>query len=761
MRIIRSENFDNMVNSALNKAISIADSWNCGEVNCSHMLMAVIGHPELAEKFHSDTGATAEEFKNALKFQCEQGYYGKKSELSSDANFELSIELVTKPLDRVFSVCLTKAKQERMKVNLMMMYNELFADKKSEVYQTLDALGIRPEDVMCSTENDPMSTMPITSKFGVDMTIMARKKLYDPIESREDIIDKLIEVLGRRQKGNPCLIGEPGVGKTAIVEGLAQQIVAGNVPNYMKGKHIISIDVSGIVSGSKFRGEFEERFNGMLYEAAAHPNVILFFDEFHMLMEAGASSTDGAMNAANILKPAISRGDIRIIGATTIKEYAKHVESDGAFNRRIQSILVDEPDVPTAVKMIKKIAPVYAEYHNCRLFDNVIEAAVRMSDRYITDKRLPDKAVTVIDETAARLKAYAPDNVVIDITEDDIRTTISKNTGIDVTDIDSASKNKLQTLEENLRKHVIGQDSAINCVVKSIRRAKAGIKDPNRPIGSFLFVGPTGVGKTELTKAVATEFSGNIKNLIKFDMSEFMEKHAVSRMVGAPPGYVGYGEGGQLTEAVRHNPNSVILFDEIEKAHPDVFNIMLQILEDGVLTDSKGIKVDFKNCIIVMTSNAGYGKNEGTVHNIGFGSTKHIENVDDTEAKAIKALEKTFRPEFLNRLDKVVVFNSLTKEDCTSIIELELRKVAKRLSEKDISMTWDNSLIDYILETGYSEKYGARNLKRKVQESVEDVLADKIINEEIKAFDTVCIKHNGSNVVAEVNSTEVEATVLA
>ena len=743
MRIIRSDHFDTMSNSALNRAIAMADAYNCGEVNCSHLMAAILtSSEEVADKFKNDTGLTVNDYMEALEHQCSAGYYGRKSDLSSDPKFELSLENTSKSFEVFLNAILVIAKKEKSLVTLDKMYTNLLSDKKNEVYETLSALGVQPDEIVTKEEANPLSKMPITARYGSDMCLMAAKGMFDPVESRDQVIDDVIEILGRRQKGNPCLIGEPGVGKTAVVEGLAQRIVSGNVPNFMKKKHIINIDVSGIVSGAKFRGEFEERFNSILYEAAANPNIILFFDEFHMLIGAGSSGNEGNMDAANILKPAISRGDIRIIGATTTKEFNKFIEKDGAFSRRVQSVMVDEPVTSVAIKMIEKLAPVYETYHKCRLSKEVIAAAVKMSDRYITDKKLPDKAISVIDETAARLKAYAPENVVIDITIDDIRSTISKNTGIDVNDIDNTSKDKLQALEGNLKKHVIGQDHAVESVVKAIRRAKAGIKDPNRPIGSFLFVGPTGVGKTELTKAVATEFSGSIKHLIKFDMSEFMEKHTVARLIGAPPGYVGYGEGGQLTEAVRHNPNSVILFDEIEKAHKDVFNIMLQILDDGVLTDAQGNHIDFKNSVIIMTSNAGYGKEEGSVAPIGFSNTKSVEDADATEAKAIKALESTFRPEFLNRLDKIVVFNSLSKEDCSNIIELELNKVSKRLSDKNISITWDSSLIDFILDVGFSDKYGARNLKRKVQEHVEDKLADLIIDQVISPLDDVHISYD-------------------
>lgn len=737
MRIIRSESFTSSSNSALNKAIAIANGYRCGEVNCSHMMAAIItSFDALAKRFQDETSVSVADYRNALEKQCLAGYFGSLDTVANGReNFDLNMDHVTPELCKVFSEVIHNAKASKNLVTPEAIYEALLKSTKSEVYTTLSALGIDPESVRNSAENDPLREMPVTSKFAVDMCKLAKDDKFDPIDARDDVIDSVIEILGRRQKGNPVVIGDPGVGKTAVIEGLAQRIIKGEVPNYMKNKHIISVDISGVVSGARFRGDFEERLNAILYETAAHPNVILFFDEFHMLMDAGSTSNDSSMTAANILKPAISKGDIRIIGATTTKEYAKFVEGDGAFNRRIQSVAIDEPSIPIAIKMIEKLANVYTAYHNCAIDHDVIEAAVKLSDRYITDKHLPDKAITVIDETAARLKAYAPEETVFDITVDDIRDTISKSTGIDVSEITSAGKDKLQILDENLHKHVIGQNQAIRSVVKAIRRAKAGIKDPNRPIGSFLFVGPTGVGKTELTKALATEFSGDIKNLIKFDMSEFMEKHSVSKLIGAPPGYVGFGDGGQLTEAVKRKPNSIILFDEIEKAHPDVFNIMLQILDDGVLTDTKGVHTDFKNCVIVMTSNAGYG-NELKAKSIGFNS-RNVESEEEVETRAIKALEKTFKPEFLNRLDKVVVFNSLSREDCSEIINLELKKLSKRLGDKSITLTWDSSVVDYILEVGYSDKYGARNLKRKVQECIEDTIADKIIDEDVKPFDNI------------------------
>lgn len=759
MKVIRVDKFDTLSNSAINKAVSIANALGCTELNCSHMMAAVITiSSEMGELFKESIGKTPDEYIKALRFQCEKGFYTHQDDVMQ----EVDIRNVSKPMSIFLTNVINNSISQKKQITISDIYHELFKVPGSEVYETLDALGIERTGVKVEAEKSKyqniLEKMPVTARFANNLCAMAYNNKLDPVEGRDDIIDQLIEVLGRRQKGNPCLIGEPGVGKTAIVEGLAQRIVSGNVPQYMKDKQIINVDISGIVSGARFRGEFEERLNSILYEVDACKDAILFFDEFHMLMEAGGSSTDSTMTAANILKPAISRGDIRIIGATTIKEYSKYIEKDNAFSRRMQSILVDEPTTEIAIKMLKKLVQQYEDYHKCKISDTVVEAAVRMSDRYITDKKLPDKAINVIDDTAARLKAVTPENEIFEIQVSDIQQTISKTTGIDINDIDNDGRTRLQELDKNIHKNVIGQDEAIDSVVKAIRRAKAGIKDPNKPIASFLFVGPTGVGKTELTKAVATEYSGNIKNLIRFDMSEYMEKHSVSKMVGSPPGYVGFGEGGQLTEAVRHNPNSIVLFDEIEKAHPEIFNIMLQILDDGILTDAKGVKVDFKNTIIIMTSNAGYGMSDG-VKKIGFGSKVDKDTSEAREEKAKKALEETFRPEFINRLDKIVVFNSLSKEDCTAIVDIELKKMAKRLVNKNITISWDSKLINHILDIGYSEKFGARNIKRKIQEVVEDTLADYIISETIKPGDKLELSYD-EKLVMKINGLFVESVSL-
>lgn len=766
MKIVSLRGLDNKCNIALNESFDTANKFLCEEATSAHMLMHLLYNDEVAKQFDSDFSEfdiTAKDYTHFLTDML----YRNKDNTSANQHITVGIDEISREFQSILSYAVFRAISNQREIDVMTMYRCIIREKGSNAWKVLTLMGV--DSSIDVTQSNPLEDMPITSQFAVDYNSLAKNNRFDPIESRDKEIDRVFEVMGRRIKNNPCLVGDAGVGKTAIVEGMAQRLVSGDVPNYLRNKHIISVDVSGIVSGSKYRGDFEEKLNGILNEAASNNNVILFFDEIHMLMEAGGSSADSAMNAANILKPAISRGDVQIIGATTPAEYKKFVEKDKAFERRLQSVDIGEPDVESAIKMAQKVAYKYEEFHKCKIDADALEAAVVLSDRYITDKKLPDKAITVLDETAARLKKNYNRNSKFTVSVADIKSTISKTTGIDVDDLDETSRKKLSTLGNRLQQHVIGQDDAIHAVVKAIRRSKAGIKDPNRPIGSFLFVGPTGVGKTELTKALAIEFSNGIKNMIRFDMSEFMEKHTVSKLIGSPPGYVGYGEGGQLTEAVRHNPYSIILFDEIEKAHPDVFNILLQILDDGILTDSQGLKVDFKNTIIIMTSNAGYGADQFGKKSIGFGTSTDESDTDagKNEKIAMKALESTFRPEFINRLDKIVIFNKLEKDSIEKIVELLFKQLKGRLSQSDIKLSWDESIIKHIAETGFSEKYGARNIKRKIQEQIEDLIADKIIDEELMPGYTVKVCYTSEVVIRirksiskrlEFSKTEVAAS---
>ena len=758
---VYSDKLSDKANSVVNRAIRIANKCKCEFVTCTHLLWALLViDNECKYEFESITELDANDFIEFINEISTSGKYGKNE---SDKN--ISIGQCSVDALKVLTDLANNAKLKGHKAECKDMYNLLMGDTNNEVYAELEYLGCDIKYIekhIKSTSKEPLN-MPTTMKFASDLCELAKNNMLDPISSRDDIMQKVIETLGRRHKANPCLIGDPGVGKTSIVEGLAQRIVAGDVPDYLLNTHILNVDVSGILSGTKYRGDFEERLNNILYEAARNPNVILFFDEFHTLMGAGASD-DKSMDAANIIKPALSKGDIRIIGATTTKEYTKFVEKDGAFERRIQPIIVNEPSIEDSIEMINKIVPLYLEFHGCSIDENTIKETVKLADRFITNRKLPDKAINIIDETAARIKANKNKEGIaekIKIHSDDIKYTISKITGIDINEINDTERVKINRLERELKNRIIGQDNAVNSIIKAIKRSKSGIKDPNRPIGSFLFVGPTGVGKTELTKIIADTYFNGLKDLIRFDMSEFMEKHAVSRLIGAPPGYVGFGDGGQLTEAIKHNPYSIILFDEIEKAHPDVFNVMLQILDEGHLTDSNGVLIDFKNTLIVMTSNAGYGADDKKISSIGFNQTKESKKTEPDESIVLSALESTFRPEFINRIDKIVVFNTLNQKDCSQIVELELRKIGDRLIDRGVKVAWNKDLIEYIAREGFSSKYGARNLKRKVQEIVEDKLADLIIDGELKPGSHIELNiHNNEIMVNYLNSTSIEKELV-
>ena len=749
--------FSPRLNQIVNDTIDLANFYiNPGVTNMHFFYSLINGIEEFEEEIESEFGeGSFDKINGELLSLFKQASIIKVKANGDTADAEdrdkrmqqikdLTIDNRTMELDKTFRWLLTN-NSGLAEVEDALDY--LIHSRESDIPQFLEVCGFK-----CVTGTNTINYLigcKTLSKFANDMNYYDRNDKFDPISSRDDIIDQLIEVLGRRQKCNPCIIGDPGVGKTSIIEGLVKRINSGDVPYYLKNKHIINVDISSVVAGSTLRGEFEQRMNNALYEAAKNKDIILFFDEIHMLMEAGGSSTDSTMTASNILKPAINKGDIQIIGATTFGEYKKYVEKDKAFERRLQPITVNEPNVEQAIEMLNKVSDVYCDYHNAKLCNGVIEAAVKLSDRYISDRKLPDKAITVLDSAAAHVKKHMENDDNIIITIDDIIATVSGISGVDIKTLSNEGKDLVKNLPEYLKKHVIGQDEAIESVAKAIRRNKVGINDPDKPIGTFLFVGPTGVGKTELVKALAIEFGGGIKSLIRFDMSEFMEKHSVSRLIGSPPGYVGFGSGGQLTEAVKHNPYSIILFDEIEKAHPDVYNIMLQILDDGQLTDSEGTKVNFRNCTIIMTSNAGYKARVNESH-IGFGNHNSSEVDKEKETQeAMKALEKTFKPEFLNRLDRVVVFNSLSKEDNFKIIDLLLSKVADRLAEKHIYVEWDTSVKEMLLEVGFDSRYGARNLKRAIQENIEDTLADRIIDDEITSGDRIVVKYIGDAVVVE------------
>lgn len=623
------------------------------------------------------------------------------------------------------------------------------------------------------------------SDFAVDLNEKAKQGKIDPVIGRREEIQRVIQILSRRSKNNPVLIGEPGVGKTAIAEGLAQRIVDNDVPEILKNCHVISLNMSSVVAGTQYRGQFEERLKKVIDEVKKHPDWILFVDEIHTLVGAGAS--EGSMDAANIMKPALARGELRCIGATTLKEYKKYIEKDAALERRFQPVKVGEPTPKEAVEILEGLRDRYEAFHKAKITDEAIHSAVELSNRYITDRFLPDKAIDVIDEAAAKVRMEASstpeglrkkeeelarvlkekeaavssqdfekaviyrdqakklteevdqlkkdwkgsDQEHLTVTEEDVAEVVSKWTGVPVQNLKESDSERLLHLEEELHKRVIGQEEAVHAVAKAIRRARAGMKDPRRPIGSFLFLGATGVGKTELAKALAECLFGSDKSLIRFDMSEYMEKHEVSRLVGAPPGYVGYEEGGQLTDQVRRNPYSVILFDEVEKAHADFFNILLQVLDDGRLTDGQGRTVDFTNCVIIMTSNLGSMHLKDQMKQLGFrtdeGKEKAEADFDKTKEIILSDVKRAFRPEFINRIDEIIVFHPLSADNLRSIVKLLLAKVQKKLDQFHIRMDLTEKAEDHLIANGSDFEYGARPLKRTIQKEIEDPIAELVL----------------------------------
>ena len=647
---------------------------------------------------------------------------------------------------------------------------------------------------------------PTLSQYSRDLTQLAREGELDPVIGREEEIQRVIQILSRRGKNNPCLIGEPGVGKTAVVEGLAQSIVSGMVPDTVLDKRVLTLDLSSIVAGSKYRGEFEERVKKVLAEVKKAGNILLFIDELHTII--GAGGAEGAIDASNILKPSLARGEIQLIGATTIEEYRKYIEKDAALERRFQPVTVEEPDEEKAVEILKGLRSYYEKHHHVHITDEGIRAAVQLSERYINDRNLPDKAIDLMDEAASKVRLGSfktpkqirevefrlkelddeieeavrnlhmedakaakkekeellklhekqvkkyhrdADKKELTVGENEIAEVVASWTKIPVSKLTEQEGQKLAKLEKILHKRVIGQEEAVSAVAKAVRRGRVGLKDPNRPIGSFLFLGPTGVGKTEISKALAEAIFGNEQAMIRVDMSEYMEKHSVSKMVGSPPGYVGYDEGGQLSEKVRRNPYSVILFDEIEKAHPDVFNILLQVLDDGHITDAQGRKVDFKNTIIIMTSNAG-AQSIVSPKKLGFGSEEdEKQDYEYMKNGVMEEVKRIFKPEFLNRIDETIVFHALTKKDMKQIVTLLSRTLVERCEKQmDIELHIRDSVKAYIVEQAYDPKYGARPLRRMIQNKIEDELAEEILAGKIHRGDTVEVGLKKKEIVFEI-----------
>jgi ATP-dependent Clp protease ATP-binding subunit ClpC len=660
------------------------------------------------------------------------------------------------------------------------------------------------------------SKTPTLDQYGRDLTREVEEGKLDPAAGRQRELRRLITVLGRRQKNNPVLIGEPGVGKTAIVENLARRIYEGDVPAVLRGKRIVSLNIGGMVAGAMFRGQFEQRIKSILEELRQADDVIVFIDELHTVVGAGAA--EGAVGAADMLKPALARGELRCIGATTLDEYRKHIEKDAALERRFQPVLVDEPSTEEAIEMLQIVRPNYELHHSVSITDEAIEAAVKLSDRYINDRFLPDKAIDVMDEAASALRLEATEKGIVSpvlisdlekeladlqtkkeaaanaedyeraaklrqqelvvqdklekaraesgssmtllVTPELIARSVENWTGVPVSQMLESERQNLINLEDDLRKRVIGQDEAISAVSRAIRRSRAGLKDPKRPIGSFLFLGPTGVGKTELAKALAAELFGGEENLIRLDMSEYMEPHTVSRLFGSPPGYVGHDEGGQLTEQVRRRPYSVILLDEVEKAHPEVFNALLQIMDDGRLTDGQGRTVDFKNTVVIMTSNAGSADMKRAVR-IGFLPTKGEDSRDEhnevIRSKAMEGLKRMFRPEFINRIDQIVVFHALGRHELYKIVDLLLDQVRSRLNEQKIELVISDEVRDLLLREGFDEEYGARPLRRTIQTYVDDTLADALLNAVLTPGKVAHLMLRDGKVVVEAQEVAVAA----
>ena len=686
------------------------------------------------------------------------------------------------------------------------LLNTMGANPQKLFVDILAAMGEDPaqyREEIQRGRNEEATLTPTLDQYSRDLTAMARAGRLDPVIGREKETERVIQILCRRGKNNPCLIGEPGVGKTAIVEGIAQSLVNGNVPDIVADKRLVSLDMSGLVAKSKYRGEFEDRIKKVINEVETAGNVLLFIDELHTII--GAGGAEGALDASNILKPALARGDVQVIGATTIEEYRKYIEKDAALERRFQPVQVEEPTEEESIEILKGLRKLYEKHHHVQITDEGVEASVRLSARYVNDRFLPDKAIDLMDEAAAKARLgmmHGSDemmqlnreihqteldmehalqegdiekartlketrenlqasreklekknrrvskNKVPVVGENEIADVVAGWTKIPVSRLTESEASRLQKLEETLHKRVIGQEEAVSAVSKAVRRGRVGLKDPKRPIGSFLFLGPTGVGKTEVSKALAEAVFGNEESMIRVDMSEYMEKHSVSKMIGSPPGYVGHEDGGQLSEKVRRNPFSVILFDEIEKAHPDVFNILLQVLDDGHITDSQGRKVDFKNTIIIMTSNAG-AQSIIEPKKLGFGA-KEDEKQDHERMKAsvMEEVKRIFKPEFLNRIDETIVFRALNKDDMKKIIGIMVRDLQKRCKEQlQIDLVVREAAKEFIVEKAYDRKYGARPLRRKLQDEVEDRLADALIRGEIHTGDRVIVTTKNKEII--------------
>ncbi len=800
--------FTEKANEALNQAINSAQILGHTYVGSEHLLLGLLRVGSgVAAAILNENGVTAENIEEAMRKNIGVGtptrlspdYFTPRAKRVIESAISGCASLGKKFVGTEHILIAILSEGESFAIKFL---SELGVDVSALTAKALSEAGISVEDMADNSSNGDFD-MPESSsrpgkkggisKYGTDLTEQAKKGKLDPVIGREEEIERVIQILCRRTKNNPCLIGEPGVGKTAVVEGLAQKIVSGDVPEILVGKRVFSLDLTGMIAGTKYRGDFEERIKSVINEVKKSNDIILFIDEVHTII--GAGSAEGSTDAANILKPSLARGDFQVIGATTITEYRKNIEKDSALERRFQPVTVAEPSEEDAILILKGLKDKYEAHHKVNITDEAVNAAVKLSSRYINDRFLPDKAIDLIDEAASkvRLTASAPpedlkelENQISalqaekedaiksqeferaagirdtitektkeledkkekwharnahtsgEVTAETIAEIVSSWTGVPVSQLTEEESERLLRLESELHNRLIGQNEAVSAVARAIRRGRVGLKDPKRPIGSFIFLGPTGVGKTELCKALAEAMFGSENMMIRLDMSEYMEKHTVSRLIGSPPGYVGFDEGGQLTEKVRRNPYSVVLFDEIEKAHPDVFNILLQILEDGILTDSQGRKVDFKNTVIIMTSNIGARLITEKKVSFGFGDNSADDSdKSDIKDKVLSELKGAFRPEFLNRVDDIIVFSRLKRDEIKIIASKMLENLNRRLSNLNITAKFTDELIDKLSEKGFDDTYGARPLRREIQNDIEDKLSEKILDGSIKNGDTV------------------------
>lgn len=804
----RFKGFTEKANQALNLAIEAAQQLGHTYIGTEHIVLGLLREGSgVAASVMGSRGVTAAQYEEKIAEVESRGEYTRLTPADFTPRAKTAMET-------------SLAEAARMQHGYVGTEHILLAvlrDESSVAVRLIQALGARSDELMSDIArvigSGTMSAAetgragsaaapgggktPVLDQFGRDLTQMAREGKLDPVIGRSSEIERVIQILSRRTKNNPCLIGEPGVGKTAIAEGLAQKIVADEVPELLRGKRVVTLDLTGMVAGTKYRGDFEERIKNALEEVKKAGDILLFIDEVHTLIGAGAA--EGAVDAANILKPSLARGELQVIGATTIEEYRKHIEKDAALERRFQPVMVGEPSTDEALQILRGLRDKYEAHHKVKITDEALDAAVQLSTRYIADRYLPDKAIDLVDEAASRvrLKAFTapPDlkemeaevkrlaeekksavneqdferaarlrdeeketaakleelqqswqeknaGITGEVTAREIAEIVSGWTGVPVVQLTEEEGQRLLHMEDILHRRIVGQDAAVAAVAKAIRRGRVGLKDPKRPIGSFIFLGPTGVGKTELCKALAEAIFGDENAMIRLDMSEYMEKHTVSRLVGSPPGYVGYDEGGQLTEKIRRKPYAVVLFDEIEKAHPDVFNMLLQILEDGILTDSQGRRVDFKNTVIIMTSNVGARRITET-HRLGFGALEGQPGEDQKriQSEVMDELKKAFRPEFLNRVDDILVFHQLTQEDIREIARRMLGSLDKRLGDLGMSCRISDAAIAEVARSGFDPVYGARPLRRAIQSQIEDPLAEQMLEGRFQAGDTIQIDY--------------------